>query len=97
MYNTFGELPDGAVFNTKPARYIKINDTMAIVIISGVLDIGRVIEFDPDNPVIYLYSDEDSKRLMDISIEAEKMIQSEGLDFMDYWDFVLGLSGLEEE
>jgi len=52
----FKDLEHGDMFNTKIARWVKIDDDTAIVVMSGIMVIGctRVISGDTD--VIVLYS-----------------------------------------
>lgn len=51
----FGDLDEGDMFNTKPARYVKISETEAIVVMGAVFPIGRIHEFGPEESVIPLY------------------------------------------
>lgn len=51
----FGDLDEGDMFNTKPARYVKISETDAIVVMGSVFKIGTIHEFGPEESVIPLY------------------------------------------
>jgi hypothetical protein len=42
---TFDELNIGDMFNTKEARYVKISDTKAIVVMSSLYDVGTKMFF----------------------------------------------------
>lgn len=53
---TFKDLLIGDYYNTKIARCAKINDTQAIVTMSGILAPGTIIDAPPDTEVIVLYS-----------------------------------------
>jgi len=52
----FGDLKEGDMFNTKAARYVKLaGDNRAIVVMSGVYDVGSVRELEPRLEVVVLY------------------------------------------
>lgn len=69
---TFKDLDIGDMFNTKPARYVKISETEAIVVMSGIgelgFDIGQIHTFRLDQEVIPLYSN--SKKLEELRNRA---------------------------
>ena len=54
----FQDLDIGDMFNTKPARFVKTSDTEAIVVMSGVKEIGDKQTFTSEFEVIPLYSRE---------------------------------------
>lgn len=53
---TFGELEIGDLFNTKPARWVKISTTEAICVMGASVEIGDVCKFPEDYNVIVLWS-----------------------------------------
>jgi len=53
----FSELSIGDMFNTKPARYVKVSDTEAMVVMSGIFEVGSKHNFENyKSDVIVLYS-----------------------------------------
>ena len=53
----FRELAVGDMFNTKPARFVKINETEAIVVMSSVWPVGEIISHEnDDHDLVVLYS-----------------------------------------
>ena len=53
----FNDLDTGDMFNTKPARWVKINDYEAICVMSGIHPVGLVRTFkDSSQDLIVLYS-----------------------------------------
>lgn len=53
---TFGELIIGDMFNTKKCRYVKISEHEAIAVLSGIVKIGKIVEFQSTDEIILLYS-----------------------------------------
>lgn len=51
----FKELNIDAYFNTKPARYVKVTNTTAVVVGSSLFKIGDIQTLSPDLHVIKLY------------------------------------------
>ena len=61
----FQDLSIGDMFNTKTARYVKIDEHRAIVVMSSVLDIGDLIYFHKDDDdIVVLYSRSSDDRNM---------------------------------
>lgn len=52
----FGNLDRGDVFQTKAGRYVKLDDDTAMVIMTGMFDVGQIQGFTPDRNVVVLYS-----------------------------------------
>ena len=52
----FKDLDIGDMFNTKAARYVKTGEDEAIVVMSGIFDIGQIKEHYSECNVIVLYS-----------------------------------------
>ena len=52
----FGNLNDGDMFNTKEARWVKTSANNAIVVMSGVCEIGFCSNFACDDEVIPLFT-----------------------------------------
>lgn len=55
MY-TFGELSIGDMFNTISARWVKIDDSRAICVMSSIHKIGDIKDFNQSDEVILLWS-----------------------------------------
>lgn len=54
---TFDDLCIGDLFNTKSARYVKINNREAIVVMPGMFKVGTIIDFsNTKQDIIVLYS-----------------------------------------
>lgn len=54
---TFGDLEVGDMFNTKPARFVKIDDDKAIVVMSSIFNVGDIRTFKKDDEnIVILYS-----------------------------------------
>ena len=51
----FKDLSPGDMFNTKAARWVKIDRHTAIVVMSGILEIGLFQEITDDVNIIPLY------------------------------------------
>ena len=52
----FSELCIGDMFNTKVARWVKINDYQAICVQSGLIKLGSIQDFNQQQDVVLLYS-----------------------------------------
>lgn len=55
MY-TFGSLLVGDMFNTTPARWVKVSHDEAICVMSVVVPLGTIEKISQDHPVILLWS-----------------------------------------
>lgn len=55
MYH-FSQLCIGDMFNTKPARWVKVSETEAICVLSGVFPLGTIREFTDEQSIILLWS-----------------------------------------
>jgi hypothetical protein len=52
----FSNLAIGDMFNTKEARWVKVTETEAIVVMSSILTIGRIHPFSDERSIVVLYS-----------------------------------------
>lgn len=96
---TFGDLDIGDMFNTKLARFVKIDDECAIAVMSTIIPIGNIRPFDDDCEVIPLYKAK--KEVVEKKVKANRIVDGPhtgsflGQGFDSNGGLVIGLSGTE--